>query len=518
MGATQRTINGFGFDPRAANNTVSFNDGAVGVVATATATSLSVNLSTYPTGGGSLTAVVTTDGVSSGAAVQVARFGPQVNLNTAFLASDATQIITAGVGFDSTTARTTAVTLILGAKGTVSAATTTQLTVTLTTAPTAAGSLTAVVTTDGLNSGAAVQVGTVGLLIIPTFDSSITNDPNAARIENTINTAIAAYESSFAAPVTVNITFEESTSVGLSANQTPWLTFAYSAYYAALSSHATTANEKTALASLPTTSATNPVTDSPDITVSTANALALGLTTTAPASDGTIFLNTTVCNLNRTSTQNPNDYDLLAATSHEIDEVLGFGSSLFGTTAPATIAPDDLYRYDGLGDRSYDPSSTIFSYYSINNDNTDLAEFNQDDTGDFGDWADTSISGLAPEVQDAFGTPGATPELGVELVRLDVLGYQNVATPAPVVTAPASQIVTSGTATPINLGSFTGGNGPWNVDVTWGDGTPDTTFNVGSTGRPPHRFTRLPRGDRHRDGHDHRFHRRRRHRHLHRGW
>ncbi len=46
---TTITINGFGFDPTAANNTVMFNDGAVGTVATASPTSLTVTFSTKPT-------------------------------------------------------------------------------------------------------------------------------------------------------------------------------------------------------------------------------------------------------------------------------------------------------------------------------------------------------------------------------------------------------------------------------------------------------------------------------------
>src|SRR5260370_37070292 len=48
-----------------------------------------------------------------------------------------------------------------------------------------------------------------GLVINPTFDSSITSDPNAATIEATINSAIGTYESTFSDPITVNITFKE---------------------------------------------------------------------------------------------------------------------------------------------------------------------------------------------------------------------------------------------------------------------------------------------------------------------
>ena len=76
--ATTLTINGTGFSTTAANNTVVFNDGAVGTVTNATATSLTVSISTMPTAVGSLTAVVTTNGVSSGSAVQVATVAPVV--------------------------------------------------------------------------------------------------------------------------------------------------------------------------------------------------------------------------------------------------------------------------------------------------------------------------------------------------------------------------------------------------------------------------------------------------------
>jgi hypothetical protein len=71
-GSASMTIYGAGFDPVAANNTVSFSGGAVGTVTAATAASLTISFSTPPTTLGALTAVVTTDGVSSGAPVQVA--------------------------------------------------------------------------------------------------------------------------------------------------------------------------------------------------------------------------------------------------------------------------------------------------------------------------------------------------------------------------------------------------------------------------------------------------------------
>jgi hypothetical protein len=72
INVTTLTIAGTNFDTTAGNNTVVFNLGAAGTVAAATATQLTVTLNTPPTSIGSLTAVVTTNGQSSGSAVQVA--------------------------------------------------------------------------------------------------------------------------------------------------------------------------------------------------------------------------------------------------------------------------------------------------------------------------------------------------------------------------------------------------------------------------------------------------------------
>ena len=175
--ATSIVINGFGFDPTAANNKVFFNDGAVGTVTTASATSLTVTFSTKPATAGSLTAIVVTDNVSSGPAVQVATVTPVVTLNTASLAASANSIIIKGFGFDPIPGNN--IVSFNNAAGTVTAATSTSLTVTFTTKPTVVGSLTASVTTDGVNSGAAVQVASV----TPGVIANLANLPaNAATI------------------------------------------------------------------------------------------------------------------------------------------------------------------------------------------------------------------------------------------------------------------------------------------------------------------------------------------------
>jgi hypothetical protein len=175
-GSTTLTIAGQGFDPTAINNTIVLHDGtgtATGTVTSATATSLTVAFGTLPTVAGPLTAVVTTDGVSSGTPVQVATVAPAVTSSTASLAANSTTLTINGIDFDSTMANNT-VTFVDGAGtavGAVTAASTTSLTVTFSTLPTAVGSLTAVVTTDNVSSVAAVQVATV----VPAVTVSTTN-------------------------------------------------------------------------------------------------------------------------------------------------------------------------------------------------------------------------------------------------------------------------------------------------------------------------------------------------------
>ena len=122
------------------------------------ATALTVTFTTEPTTAGSLTAVVAADNISSGAPVQVATVGPSVTASNANLAANATQITISGSNFDPTAANDT-VAFNDGAVGSVTVATATSLTVTFSTKPTTAGSLTAVVTTDGVGSGAAVRRG-----------------------------------------------------------------------------------------------------------------------------------------------------------------------------------------------------------------------------------------------------------------------------------------------------------------------------------------------------------------------
>jgi len=270
------------------------------------------------------------------------------------------------------------------------------------------------------------------LVINPIWDSSITSDPNAATIMSTINSAIAVYQTRFSDPVTVSIRFQES-GFGLGASSTYYASISYSSYRSALVADATTSSDSTALAHLPNV-VNNPVNGNVNVSVTTANLRALGFPVSPPSgqADSTISLNTSLMNLDRLSI-NPSKYDLMAIVSHEIDEALGFGSALNGLgngNPPPTgsVWGMDLYRYDQLGARSFNTIQANQAYFSLDG-TTQLARFNQNAGGDFSDWF--SIDPHTPQVQDAFGTAGAIPNLGVELTGLDVLGYNLLTIPEP---------------------------------------------------------------------------------------
>ena len=149
-------IAGTGFSANANHNTVTFNLGAVGTVTSATTTELTVTFSTQPTTTGSLTAViaVSTSNGDSGTAIEVATIvaAPTVSLNAAYFPIDDSELIISGTGFDAVTPANNLVTFNHGAVGTVTAATTTQLTVSMDTQPNQTGNFTASVNSFGGDS------------------------------------------------------------------------------------------------------------------------------------------------------------------------------------------------------------------------------------------------------------------------------------------------------------------------------------------------------------------------------
>lgn len=276
------------------------------------------------------------------------------------------------------------------------------------------------------------------LLIVPTYDPSTfatLSSANQTTVQNTINSVINTYEAEILNPITVNITFEIDQSV---LGETTFSVYSvpYSGFVTALSAHAVSSDDFVALGNLTSNPTLDPVIGHNSIDVKAPLVRALGINNLAANQttlDGTIGLGTNQMNLSRTGPQDPNKYDLQGVVSHEINEVLGLGSSL--GLGLSLISPEDLFRYTGTSascaatnGRSYTASSSAISCFSIDG-TTGLAAFNQGgfSLGDYGDWASSSTV----RVQDAFAMPGTQPNQGLEWRALDVIGYTVAPATAP---------------------------------------------------------------------------------------
>ncbi len=265
-----------------------------------------------------------------------------------------------------------------------------------------------------------------GLTITPTFGASITGNANSAAIQATINSAINVYQARFINPITVNITFEDMSS-GLGQSSFFLQSNTYNTYRTALIADKALGGDNTAfLAFLPASGNPVPGQSSSGSETTTAGAKVLGLVGASAASDGTISLNTGLTNISRSGPQNSGKYDLKSVTMHEIDEILGVNSDLDNGFPAGVVGPLDYFRYNSAGSRSYTISTSEVSYFSVDGGTTNLVNFNQGSGGDRHDWASSGT----PQVQDAFGTPGSAPDLGLaELTALSVAGYNTAPVP-----------------------------------------------------------------------------------------
>ncbi len=200
------------------------------------------------------------------------------------------------------------------------------------------------------NVTAATTEAPTGLIINPTFDSSITDDPNSAAIQAMINQAIAIYESLFSDPITIQILFRYSDTAPngdplpgdvLSQSLSTVYTVPWNDFVSALRADATSSNDSRANASLPG----SPL--STNIAPSSANGRAVGLNT-PPAIpdptagqggpyDGIVTLNSAIP-FSFTRPLLFGSFDAQRSVEHEIDEVMGFGSYLNTSSAPRPCA------------------------------------------------------------------------------------------------------------------------------------------------------------------------------------
>lgn len=291
---------------------------------------------------------------------------------------------------------------------------------------------------SGITSETTANIGS-GLVIVPTFDSSITDDPRSNSIQAMIISAIQRYQTLFSDPITVSIRFRFSgyhlegdplgNTIGAS-NSSIWIRD-WNTYITALIADGKTANDATANATLPTT----PLASS--IMVRSAAGRAIGLDTPpvmfADGSlglggpyDGIITINS-LKPVQFTRPVSPGNCDAQMFTEHEIDEVLGLGSHL-NSGRPDSLTPQDLFSWASLNDRNTDATGQRF--FSIDQGFHFIAQFNQNPDGDFGDWdSDDFCPANRLYVQNAFNCEGQSTDISAtspEAINLDVIGYDLV--------------------------------------------------------------------------------------------
>jgi hypothetical protein len=276
-------------------------------------------------------------------------------------------------------------------------------------------------------------VATAGMIVHATFDSSITNNPNAAAIEAMINRAISIYESLFSDPITIEIRYRYSTTAPdgtalpqgtLSQSDSVIYTIPWDIYINALRADATTGNDILANSSLPGNAL------SANIKPKGPNGRAVGLDT-PPAMfangtvgnggpyDGIVTLNSSFP-FQFTRPVSANNFDAQNATEHETDEVIAFASH----ADASNLRTQDLFSWSSAGVRNISSNGT--RYFSINGGSTNIVNFNQNRSLDLGDWLNTACPQAHPYVQNAAGCRGQSSDVTAtspEGINLDVIGY-----------------------------------------------------------------------------------------------
>jgi len=286
-------------------------------------------------------------------------------------------------------------------------------------------------------TGLALSAPSRALVINPTFNGL------SADAQAQINLAIDFYEKTFSDPITVDIEFHNM-STGLGRSDYHYYFWSYDSYRAALIADKTSPNDTIAVATVPA-GPNDPILGKQFITLKSATGRAVGLPTPGLPTvidgicnfigDGCVGINVSLATTLHGAT------GVFEVAEHEINEVLGLGSSLQsdGKITQGFISPEDLFRYNGVGVRSFTFDCGFFddtarAFLSLDGGNTNLNEFNNClNDGDFGDW----ITHTPTQIQDAFDSPGS-PFLTMDdtaVIALDAVGYTFIE-PAALVSEP----------------------------------------------------------------------------------
>jgi Ca2+-binding RTX toxin-like protein len=258
----------------------------------------------------------------------------------------------------------------------------------------------------------AVTLAGSGLVFINSYDDSVTSAYRSAVLS-----AENFLQSHFTNPVTVSVDFSFAPLGSGSSGQNNFneVNVSYATFAAALRSHATTADDFTAVNGLP---AADP-SGGAGFAIPEAQAVMLGLAPQANDIDDSVTLSS---KLNFTFGQ-----DAIGVIEHEITE------GVFGRISSLGIAenrwnPLDLFRFTASGQRDFTGGSDgIATFFGLDSSHVSTLQYHssvntmgQFDGEDLGDWDHT--------VGDAFG-PGGPGSPGVvsatDLQVVDVLGWNS---------------------------------------------------------------------------------------------
>jgi hypothetical protein len=261
------------------------------------------------------------------------------------------------------------------------------------------------------------------------YDTSVNSAP--AAFKTALNSVVSFLDSKFTNPITVNIQVgygeiggQAMVQGALGESATYYNNYSYTQIRTALAQHATSADQISAVNSLPATDPTN----GGNYWVTTANAKALGLMGASSAVDAYVGLASGYpFDYDNSNGVSPGTYDFFGVVAHELTETLGrtlfVGTDGIGSNA---YTPLDLFHYSANGVRDF--VGTTPGYFSIDGGRTNLDSFNTNPGGDFGDWAGSAGN----DSFLAFSNSGVVNGVSqTDLREMNILGYSMVPPNAP---------------------------------------------------------------------------------------
>src|ERR1019366_193536 len=204
--------------------------------------------------------------------------------------------------------------------------------------------------------------------------------------------------------------------------------FNYSTVKNALVVDAKSVSDMTAIATLPSSDPTN----GGNFYVATAEAKALGLDS-GSFTDGYVgFSSGAGFDYNNSDGVTAGQYDFMGTVMHEISEVLGRETMDGNFSGGSGYSPLDLFHYSAPGIRTF--SGTTPGYFSVDNGQTNLNNFNTNPGGDFGDWAGSAGNDSALAYSSGGVLNSFTP---TDLTVMNVLGWN------PTSSGPAAPTIAS---------------------------------------------------------------------------